>query len=81
MHLAGLSFLQTQMFKSLLSHLATSSSFAALPAAPRGEVWKRIKVLLTSPETAEQSAVIPAAERQAILEIARATVTGLPKGW
>lgn len=73
--------LQTRMFKYRLSYLATASSFAALPAEPRGEVWKRIKVLLTSPETDEQSAVIPAAERQAILEIVRATVTGLPEGW
>lgn len=73
--------LQTRMFKYRLSYLATSSSFAALPAEPRGEVWNRIKVLLTSPETDEQSAVIPAAERQAILEIVRATVTGLPEGW
>jgi hypothetical protein len=73
--------LQTRMFKYRLSYLATSSSFAALPAEPRTEVWKRIKVLLTSPETDEQSAVIPVAERQAILEIVRATVTGLPEGW
>lgn len=73
--------LQTRMFKYRLSYLATSSSFAALPAEPRTEVWKRIKVLLTSPETDEQSAAIPVAERQAILEIVRATVTGLPEGW
>lgn len=73
--------LQTRMFKYRLSYLATSSSFAALPAERRTEVWKRIKVLLTSPETDEQSAAIPVAERQAILEIVRATVSGLPEGW
>jgi hypothetical protein len=73
--------LQTRIFKYRLSYLVNSPAFAALPDEPRLEVWKQIKEFLMQPDQEGQATVIPAAERQAILEIARATVTGLPEGW
>ena len=63
--------LQTRLFKYRLSYLVTTPAFTALPAEPRGEVWKRIKNQLTTTGQTGQS----------ILEIVRATVTGLPEGW
>lgn len=73
--------LQTRLFKYRLSYLVTSPAFAALPIEPRNAVWQRIKELLMTSKIDSQITLIPASERQAILEIVRATVTALPDGW
>lgn len=74
--------LQTRLFKYRLSYLIYSPAFDALPAATRNDVYARIRTCLTSPGSGPSSDdSIPAEERQSILDVLRATRSGLPDGW
>ncbi len=73
--------LKTRLFKYRLSYLIYSAAFDALTEATRQKIYVRLRECLTMTDPQQVAARIPVDERQAILEILRATKTGLPSGW
>jgi hypothetical protein len=73
--------LQTRLFRYPCSFLIYSESFDALPTVMRGHLLRRLYDILTGTETDPQFAKIAAPDRQAILEILRATKKNLPDYW
>lgn len=71
--------LQTRLFKYPLSYLIYSKSFDALPEPMKDYVWRRLHEVLSGEDTSEDFAHLSAADRQAILEILRATKEDLPE--
>jgi hypothetical protein len=63
--------LQSRVFKYRLSYLIYSESFDALPDPAKDYVYERIREVLTG--TNPEATHLPAAERQAIIEILKAT--------
>jgi hypothetical protein len=73
--------LATRMFKYPCSYLIYSEAFERLPAASRDYVLRRIYDILTGADSSEKFAHLSQDDRQAILEILRETMTGLPEYW
>ncbi len=73
--------LQTRLFKYPCSFLIYSAAFDQLPPAIHDHLLRRLWEILTGKETPPDFANIPAEQRQAILEILRATKPGLPEYW
>lgn len=73
--------LQTRLFKYPCSYLIYSDGFTQLPAEIKGDVLQRIRAVLTSENQSPEFAHLSTPDRQAILEILRETLTGLPADW
>lgn len=73
--------LQTRLFKYPCSFLIHSEHFDALPPIMRDRLLQRLHAILTGTDQSPQFARLNAADRQAILEILRATKTNLPAYW
>lgn len=73
--------LHTRLFKYPCSYLIYSQSFDALPAPALDYVYHRLYDVLTGVDTSPPFAQLTPADRQAILEILRATKPNLPAYW
>jgi hypothetical protein len=70
--------LKTRLFKYSCSYLIYSAAFDALPDHARDLVYRRLWQVLSGADHAAKYAALSAADRQATLEVLRATKTGLP---
>jgi hypothetical protein len=73
--------LQKRLFRYPLSFLIYSAAFDGLPDVVRDRVYQRLYDVLTEKDASKTFAGISAADRQAVLEIVRATKPNLPKYW
>ena len=73
--------LETRIFKYPCSFLIYSEAFDHLPTVMHDHLLRRLWEILTNKDTTPDFASIPATQRQAILEILRATKPGLPDYW
>ena len=73
--------LRRRLFKYPCSYLAYSSAFDALPPEILDRVWTRLWNVLNDPADVDSFAKLSKADRRAILEILRATKSGLPTYW
>ena len=70
--------LKTRLFKYPCSYLIDSEAFKSLPTESRDYVWQRLFEILSGQEQSEEFAHLSQDDRQAILEILRATISDLP---
>jgi len=73
--------LRRRLFKYPCSYLVYSPAFDELPPEILDCVWKRLWDVLNDPADVDPFAQLSRADRQAILEILRATKPGLPPYW
>jgi len=73
--------LQARLFKYPCSFLIYSDAFAKLPPVMKEELLRRLHAILSGEDQSPAFAKIAAGDRQAILEILRATLPGLPDYW
>ena len=73
--------LQSRLFRYPLSYLIYSAAFDGLPAPVRDRLYRRLYDVLTGTEKTKPFAALSQPDRQAILEIVRATKTNLPAYW
>ncbi|MGB6940790.1 MAG: hypothetical protein WBE37_00170 [Bryobacteraceae bacterium] len=73
--------LQKRLFRYPLSYMIYSAAFDGLPALVRDRVYQRLHEILTGQDKSKTYAGISAADRQAVLEIVRATKPKLPEYW
>jgi hypothetical protein len=73
--------LKTRMFKYPCSYLIYSESFAALPSQAKDYVLRRMWEVLCGQDQSKPFGHLTPADRQAILEILRDTLPGLPEYW
>jgi hypothetical protein len=73
--------LQKRLFRYPLSYLIYSAAFDGMPEVVRERVYRRLYEILTGQDKSKTFAGIPAGDRQAVLEIVRATKSNLPKYW
>ena len=73
--------LQKRLFRYPLSFLIYSAAFDGMPDVVRDRVYQRLYDVLTGKDNRKTFAGISAADRQAVLEIVRATKPNLPKYW
>jgi len=70
--------LNTRLFKYPCSYLIYSEAFDGLPVESRDYVWRRLFDILSGQDPSEKFAHLAHDDRQAILDILRATKTNLP---
>jgi hypothetical protein len=73
--------LQKRLFRYPLSYLIYSAAFDGMPDTVRERVYQRLFEVLTGQDKSKTFAGISPADRQAVLEIVRATKPSLPKYW
>jgi len=73
--------LRTRLFKHRCSYMIHSPVFTGLPAEMKQRVYGRLDVALSLEDPDPEYAYLPAAERKAIRDILRATLSDLPAGW
>jgi len=73
--------LKTRMFKYPMSYMVYSDAFDNMPDWTRERTYQKLYDVLTGKNTSERYARISTADRRAVLEIVRATKTGLPDYW
>ena len=73
--------LQKRLFRYPLSYMIYSSAFDGMPDIVRERVYQRVYDVLTGKDKSQTFAGISPADRQAVLEIVRATKPNLPKYW
>ncbi|MAG93731.1 MAG: hypothetical protein CMJ48_08290 [Planctomycetaceae bacterium] len=73
--------LKTRLLKHRLSYLVYTESFDSLPKPVKNRFYKRLWSFLKGENLDEDFEKIPQRERDAILEILRATKPGLPESW
>ena len=73
--------LKTRLFKYPCSFLIYSEDFDVLPTVMREHLLQRLHAILIGKDRDPQFARLTAADRQAILEILRATKPSLPAYW
>jgi hypothetical protein len=73
--------LKRRLFKYPCSYLIYTESFAGLPPAALDQVYRQLYDVLTGTDEDERFAHLASADRQAILEILRATKSDLPAYW
>ncbi|MGP0071190.1 MAG: hypothetical protein ACLPWF_04565 [Bryobacteraceae bacterium] len=73
--------LQKRLFRYPLSYMIYSAAFDAMPDVVRQHVYRRLYEILTGSDKTQTFAKISGADRQAVLEIVRATKPNLPKYW
>lgn len=73
--------LQKRLFRYPLSYLIYSAQFDSMPDVVKERVYQRLYEILTAQDKTPTFAGISPLDRQAVLEIVRATKSGLPKYW
>ncbi len=73
--------LQKRLFRYPLSYMIYSAAFDAMPDVVRDRVYQRLYDVLTGKDKSPAFAAILPADRQAVLEIVRATKPKLPNYW
>jgi hypothetical protein len=73
--------LRSRMFRYPMSYLIYSRAFNGLPAEAKGQVYLRLWEVLSGKDQSKPFAHLTAADRQAVLEILRETMKGLPASW
>ncbi len=73
--------LTTRLFKYPCSYLIYSEAFQKMPKEMKGHVLRRLFEVLSGQDESEAFAHISKADKQAILEILRATLPDLPAYW
>jgi hypothetical protein len=73
--------LQKRLFRYPLSYLIYSAAFDGMPDTVRERVYRRLYDILTAQDKTKTFASISPADRQAVLEIVRATKPNLPAYW
>ena len=73
--------LQKRLFRYPLSYLIYSAAFDGMPEVVRERVYQRLHEVLTGQDKTKTFAGISPVDRQAVLEILRATKPDLPKYW
>src|SRR3984957_14860557 len=73
--------LRKRLFRYPLSYLIYSAAFDGMPEVVRERVYQRLYDILTGNDKSKTFAAIPAADRQSVLDIVRATKPNLPKYW
>jgi hypothetical protein len=73
--------LQKRLFRYRLSYMVYSAAFDGMPDVVRERVYQRLYDVLTGKDKTPAFASISAADRQAVLEIVRATKPKLPGYW
>jgi len=73
--------LRTRLFKHRCSYMIYSPIFAGLPPAMKQRVYERLGGALGLEKPDAEYAYLPAAEKQAIRSILKATLADLPAGW
>jgi hypothetical protein len=73
--------LQKRLFRYPLSYMVYSAAFDGMPEIVRDRVYQRLYDVLTGKDKSEHFAGISPLDRQAILEIVRATKPKLPAYW
>jgi hypothetical protein len=73
--------LQKSLFRYPLSYMIYSAAFDGMPDIVRERVYQRVYDVLTGKDKGQAFAEILPADRQAVLEIVRATKPNLPKYW
>jgi hypothetical protein len=73
--------LQKRLFRYPLSYLIYSPAFDGMPDVVQERIYRRLYDILTSQDKSKTFAGISPADRQAVLEIVRATKPNLPKYW
>jgi hypothetical protein len=73
--------LRTRLFKHRCSYMIYSPVFSGLPAPMKQRVYQRLGQALSLEKPDKDYAYLPAAEKQAIRRILRATLSDLPNEW
>ena len=73
--------LQKRLFRYPLSYMIYTAAFDGMPDVVRDRVYQRLYDVLTGKDESKPFAAISAADRQAVLEIVRATKPKLPEYW
>ncbi len=73
--------LRTRLFKHRCSYMIYSSGFAGLPPDLKRRVYRELKSALGVDNAAADFAYLPAAEKTAIRQILRETLSDLPADW
>lgn len=73
--------LRTRMFQHRCSYMIYSLAFQGLPPELKQRVFSRLALALDPARPDKEFAYLPAAEKQSIRGILKATLTELPKGW
>jgi len=73
--------LQTRLFRYRCSYMIYGTAFAGLPGELKQRVFRRLGEALDPARPDAEYAYLPAAEKQIIRGILRATVPDLPTGW
>lgn len=73
--------LRTRLFRHRCSYMIYSPVFAGLPLALKQRVYQRLDSALRVEQSDEEYAYLPSAEKQAIRNVLRATLSDLPAGW
>jgi hypothetical protein len=73
--------LRKRLFRYPLSYLIYSAAFDGMPEVVREQVYRRLYEVLTGQDKSKTFAGISPDDRQAVLEIVRATKPNLPKYW
>src|SRR3984957_17900896 len=73
--------LRKRLFRYPLSYLIYSAAFDGMPEVGREQVYRRLYEVLTGQDKSKTFAGISPDDRQAVLEIVRATKPNLPKYW
>ncbi|HEX5228813.1 MAG TPA: hypothetical protein VFW44_13935 [Bryobacteraceae bacterium] len=73
--------LEKRMFRYPLSYMIYSAAFDGMPDVVRERVYRRLYEILTSKDTSKKFAGISGPDREAVLEIVRATKPHLPDYW
>jgi hypothetical protein len=73
--------LQKRLFRYPLSYMIYSAAFDGMPDIVRERVYQRLYDVLTGKDKSQTFAGISAADREAVLEILRATKPKLPTYW
>jgi hypothetical protein len=73
--------LQTRLFRYRCSYMIYSAAFTGMPPEMKQRVYRRIWQALDVARPDPEYAYLPAAEKQAIRSILRATLKDLPAGW
>jgi hypothetical protein len=73
--------LQKRLFRYPLSYMIYSAAFDGMPDVVRERVYQRLYDVLSGKDKSQTFAGITTADRQAVLEIVRATKPKLPNYW
>lgn len=73
--------LETRLFKYRCSYLIYSAAFEQLPAPVKDRVYRRLWDVLSGRDDSAHLTKLPAAEREAIVQILRETKSDLPEDW